>query len=78
MGISTEDKTFYILLLDDQVAIVAEQKDSSSMPRSLQEEYTKWGLTINTKEVEYLILGENNSENSSLEIINTKYCKSSK
>lgn len=63
MGIQTGQETLFTLLFaDDQVLIAGDQDDSSYMFRKLQTEYEKWGLTINLKKTEYMVVGDEEME----------------
>ena len=63
MGIPVGKDTLYTLLFaDDQVLIAGDRDDSSYMFRKLHEEYSKWGLTINTKKTEYMVVGDDERE----------------
>ncbi|XP_030751610.1 uncharacterized protein LOC115879104 [Sitophilus oryzae] len=63
MGIPVGKDTLYTLLFgDDQVLIAGDRDDSSYTFRKLHEEYSKWGLTINTKKTEYMVVGDDERE----------------
>ncbi|XP_030753978.1 uncharacterized protein LOC115880821 [Sitophilus oryzae] len=63
MGIPVGKDTLYTLLFaNDQVLIARDRDDSSYMFRKLHEEYSKWGLTINTKKTEYMVVGDDERE----------------
>ncbi|XP_030752386.1 uncharacterized protein LOC115879632 [Sitophilus oryzae] len=46
----------------DQVLIAGDRDDSSYMFRKLHEQYSKWGLRINTKKTEYMVVGDDERE----------------
>lgn len=78
MGIQIHDKTLFTLFFaDDQVVVAADEMDSNYMMRKLVEEYKNWGLTINIKKTEYLVVGERGQDlNIESDIIkNTKRFK---
>ena len=45
-----------LLFLNDQELITEDQDDLSYMLRKLQEEYNKWGLTINMQKTKYMVV----------------------
>ena len=44
---------------DDQVVMAQSKEDLEYMCRKLQEEYSKWGLTMNIAKTKYMSLGTN-------------------
>ena len=79
MGILIGDDTLYSLLFaDDQVLVAADADDSSYMLRKLFEEYDKWGLTVNTKKTEYMIVGNEEKQNLDADNCEIKHCSSFK
>lgn len=79
MGIPVGEETLYTLLFaDDQVIIASDEDDSSYMVRHLQEEYQKWGLTINTSKTEYLVVGEEHVDDLDLGTTKIRHCNSYK
>ncbi|XP_030768112.1 uncharacterized protein LOC115891711 [Sitophilus oryzae] len=57
-----KDTLYTLLFADDQVLIAVDRDDSSYMFRKLHEEYSKWGLTINSKKTEYMVVGDDERE----------------
>jgi hypothetical protein len=43
---------------DDQVLLAQDPNDLEYLARKLQEEYEKWGLTINLEKTKYACMGE--------------------
>jgi hypothetical protein len=59
MGIPIQNTHVYSLnFADDQVLIVQDHDDMEFMAQKLQEEYKKWGLTMNLEKNKYLCIGE--------------------
>ena len=57
MGIPIDDYKLYTLhFADDQVILAEDTTDAHYMLRKLDEEYTRWGLTINPSKTEYLVV----------------------
>lgn len=79
MGITIGDETLYTLLFaDDQVIIAEDADDSNYMLRKLQEEYEKWGLILNTKKTEYMVVGDGERSDLDIETCTIKNCTSFK
>lgn len=58
MGISIDnDKLYSLNFADDQVVFAEDEDDVCYMIRKLNEEYRKWGLQINFKKTEYMVVG---------------------
>lgn len=58
MGIQVDgEKLFTLNFADDQVILAEDEDDVYYMLRKLDEEYDKWGLTINTDKTEYIVAG---------------------
>jgi hypothetical protein len=58
MGVKIGDHTLYSLhFADDQVILAEDQDDIHYMLRKIDEEYTKWGLSINPSKTEYVVVG---------------------
>ena len=58
MGIEIGDSRLFTLhFADDQVILAEDDDDICYMLRKLDEEYEKWGLTINTDKTEYVVAG---------------------
>lgn len=58
MGVRIGDDTLYTLhFADDQAILAEDEADVDYMLRKLDEEYSKWGLTINASKTEYLVVG---------------------
>lgn len=59
MGIELNGNWLYTLLFaDDQVVVANDEDDLAYMMRKLIEEYSKWGLNINTMKTLYLPIGK--------------------
>ena len=79
MGLPIGDETIYTLLFaDDQVLITGDQDDSSYMLRKLQEEYNKWGLTINMQKTEYMAVGTDEADDLDIGNASVKRCNTFK
>lgn len=62
MGISIgNDKLFTLHFADDQVIMAEDEDDVYYMIRKLDEEYRKWGLTINVSKTEYMVINGTSS-----------------
>jgi len=60
MGYNVDNTRTYILqFADDQVVMAQSKEDLECMCRKLQEEYSKWGLTMNIAKTKYVSLGTN-------------------
>lgn len=58
MGIWLNDSPVYtILFADDQVVMAEDQQDMTYMLNKLIEEYTKWGLEVNTEKTQSMVIG---------------------
>lgn len=58
MGIQLTDRSLYTLqFADDQVVLANDKYDMEYMIQKLIEEYSKWGLSVNTRKTEYLCVG---------------------
>ncbi|KAF2890792.1 hypothetical protein ILUMI_15381, partial [Ignelater luminosus] len=58
MGIDVHgEKLFTLHFADDQVIIAKDEGNIYYMLRKLDDEYHKWGLTINTDKTEYIVVG---------------------
>jgi Reverse transcriptase (RNA-dependent DNA polymerase) len=58
MGIDINDNNLSTLFFaDDQVVVANDEDDLDFMFRKLLDAYQKWGLNINTKKTEYLLVG---------------------
>ena len=62
----------------DQVLITGDQDDSSYMLRKLQEEYNKWGLTINMQKTEYMAVGTDEADDLDIGNASVKRCNTFK
>jgi hypothetical protein len=58
MGYNADNTMMYTLqFADDQVVMAQSEEDLEYMCRKLQEEYSKWGLTMNIVKTKYMSLG---------------------
>ena len=58
MGHTVDNTMIYTLqFADDQEVIAQSKEDLEYMCRNFQEEYSKWGLTMNTDKTKYMSLG---------------------
>ena len=58
MGYNVDDTMIYTLqFADDQVVIAQSKEDLEYLCWKLQEEYSKWGLTMNIAKTKYMSLG---------------------
>lgn len=58
MGVEVGEECLYTLLFaDDQVLVANDEEDITFMTRKLIEEYSQWGLKINIKKTEHLVVG---------------------
>lgn len=79
MGLPIGDTVLHTLLFaDDQVIIAGDEDDAAYMFRKLQEEYNKWGLTINIKKTEYMVAGEGHNNDLPTDTTVVKGCNSFK
>ena len=55
MGYNVDNTTIYTLqFADDQVVMAQSKEDLDYMDRKLQEQYSKWGFTINIAKTKYM------------------------
>lgn len=53
-----DDCLFIVFFADDQVVLANDEEGMSYMLRKLEEEYCKWGLTINMDKTRYVVVDE--------------------
>lgn len=73
MGIQIDDERNLtnLLFADDQVVIAGDEEEADYMFRKLEEEYKRWGLTINYMKTEYMRVGEDSEMDMDLHINRT-------
>ena len=57
MGYNVDNKIYTPQFADDQLALAQSKDDLEYMCQKLQEEYSKWGLTINIAKTKFMSLG---------------------
>ena len=58
MGYNVDNTMIYMLqFADDQLVMAQSKEDLQYMCRKLQEQYSKWGLTMNIAKTKYMSLG---------------------
>lgn len=79
MGLPIGDEVIHTLLFaDDQVLIAGDEDDAAYMFRKLQDEYRRWGLTINIKKTVYMVVGDEHSNDLLIDNGKIKLVKSFK
>jgi hypothetical protein len=60
MGYNVDNTIIYTLqFADDQLVMAQSKEDLEYMGRKLQEEYSKWGFTMNIAKTKYVSVGTN-------------------
>lgn len=58
MGVRLNDEKIHTLLFaDDQLILAEDEDDANYMLRKLIEEYEQWGLELNLKKTQYMVIG---------------------
>ena len=56
---NTRTTAYTLQFADDQVVMAQSKEDLEYMGRKLQEEYSKWGFTMNIAKTKYMSVGTN-------------------
>jgi len=57
MGYNVDNTVYTLQFADDQVVMAQSKEDLECMGRKLQEEYSKWGFTMNIVKTKYMSVG---------------------